>query len=89
MCVRVPLALDTPEDVERRQIERWRAMSPAEKAGLVSSLTSATFALALAGVRHRHPSATAQEHFLRLAVITLGDELARRAYPEIDQLGIA
>ena len=87
--MRVPLALDTPEAVERRQIERWRSMSPAEKAGLVSSLTSAAFELALAGVRHRHPDATEQEHFLRLALITLGDELARRAYPEIDQLGIA
>ena len=64
-------------------------MTPAEKARLVSSLTDAVYTLALAGVRQRHPHATDQEHFLRLAVITLGAELARRAYPEIDQLGIA
>ena len=31
----------------------------------------------------RHPNASPREHFLRLALITLGPELASGAYPEI------
>lgn len=77
-----PLALDTPRDVERLQIERWRLMSPAEKAAIVTGLTQAAHELALAGIRHRFPNATAREHSLRLAVLVLGSELAHKAYPE-------
>jgi hypothetical protein len=78
-----PLSLDTSPEVEHRQIERWRDMSPAEKAALVTGLTRAAYEMALAGVRHRHPDASPHEQFLRLAVITLGPDLAARAYPEI------
>ncbi len=77
-----PLALDTPAEVERLQIERWRQMSPADKAAIVTGLTQAAHDLALAGIRHRFPDATAREHFLRLAVLVLGPELAHKAYPE-------
>ncbi len=77
------LNLDTSPEVERLQIERWRQMSPAQKAAMVSGLTRAVHDLALAGVRLRHPQASAREQFLRLALITLGADLARRAYPEI------
>lgn len=77
------LSLDTPDDVERRQIDGWRAMSSAEKAAMVTGLTRAAYQMGLAGVRHRHPGASAREQFLRLAVITLGPDLAARAYPEI------
>jgi hypothetical protein len=80
---RTPLSLDTSREIERLQIERWRAMSPAEKAAIVSGLTQAVYDLALAGIRFRHPRASPSEQFLRLAVITLGPDLARRAYPEI------
>jgi len=44
------------------------------------------FDLALAGVRQRHPDASPREQRLRLAVITLGLDLARRAFPEIAAL---
>jgi len=81
---RVPLSLDTSPEIEHLQIERWRRMSPAEKAALVSGLTQAAYDLALAGIRLRHADESPREHFLRLAVITLGLDLARRAYPEID-----
>lgn len=80
---RIPPSLDTAPEIERLQIERWRQMSPAEKGAIVSGLTQAVFDLALAGVRQRHPDLTPREQFLRLAVVTLGDDLARRAYPEI------
>jgi len=69
--------------VERRQIEAWRQMSAADKAAIVTGLTQAVFDLARAGVRHRYPDASAHEQFLRLAIVTLGLELAGRVYPEV------
>jgi len=61
-------------------------MSPAEKAAVIAGLTNATFTLAPAGVRHRYPDASDRELFLRLAVVTLGRDLAERAYPEARSL---
>jgi len=78
-----PLSPDTSPDVESRQIEAWRQMSAADKAAVVTGLTQAVFDLARAGVRHRHPDASPHEQFLRLAVVTLGPELAGRVYPEV------
>lgn len=83
-----PLAEDTDPAVERMQIERWRHMTPAEKAAIVTRLTQTAFELTRAGIRHRYPHASAHEQFLRLAVITLGEELARRAYPEVAELDL-
>jgi hypothetical protein len=80
------LSEDTPLDVERLQVEGWRRMSPAQKAAVVSGLTQAAYDVALAGVRHRYPGASPREHFLRLAIITLGSDLAMKAYPEIATL---
>jgi hypothetical protein len=84
--MRLGHSLDTSPEIERRQIERWRAMTPAEKAAIVSGLTRASFEMARAGVRHRHPDASPREQFLRLAIVTLGAELAARAYPEVAEL---
>ena len=81
-----PLARDTDPDIERRQVDAWRQMSPAQKLRLVSQLSATVRRLALAGVRQRYPAASAREQFLRLAQVTLGDELARKAYPDIDAL---
>lgn len=63
-------------------------MSAAEKAAMVSGLTQMAYDLALAGVRHRYPDASPREQFLRLAIVTLGPDLARRAYPEIAASGL-
>jgi hypothetical protein len=82
------LNADTSPDIERRQVEAWRAMTPAEKAAAISGLTQAVFELALAGVRLRYPDASPREHFLRLAIVTHGRELATRAYPEIAALDL-
>ena len=81
-----PLNADTSPEIERRQIERWRQMSAAEKAALVTGLTQAVYDLARAGVRHRYPDASPREAFLRLAIVTLGPDLARQAYPDIAAL---
>jgi hypothetical protein len=77
-----PLTLDTSPDIERRQVESWRQMSAAQKAATVTGLTRAAYALTSAGVRQRHPDASSREHFLLVAVIVLGPDLARRAYPD-------
>ena len=84
-----PLADDTPLDIEAQQLEGWRRMSPAQKAALVASLCRSVRELALAGIRERHPGASPREQFLRLAMLTLGTDLARAAYPEIDRLGLS
>ncbi len=76
------LSRDTSPDVERWQIESWRQMSAARKAAIITGLTRAAYAMALAGVRHRDPDATSRQHFLRLALIVLGPDLACRAYPD-------
>lgn len=81
-----PLAHDTSPEIERLQIAGWRAMSPAHKASLITGMTQTSRAMALAGIRHRHPCASPREQFLRLAILTLGVDLARRAYPEINDL---
>lgn len=63
-------------------------MTPAEKARLIVATSQAARDLALAGIRDRYPDATPREQFLRLAILTLGRELAGRAYPEIDRLDL-
>lgn len=84
--VRVPLAADTTLDIEERQLRAWREMTLQRKASLISGICRSTREIALAGIRSRHPNASPREQFLRLAVLTLGEDLARRAYPEIDFL---
>jgi hypothetical protein len=61
-------------------------MTSAEKAAVISGLTEAVYELARAGIRQRHPNASPREQFLRLAIVTLGPDLARQAYPEITLL---
>jgi hypothetical protein len=80
------LSADTSPETERRQIEKWRQMTTTEKAAIVTGLTKAVFDLARAGIRDRYPEASPREQFLRLAVVTLGEELATKAYPEIAAL---
>lgn len=63
-------------------------MSSEEKAAVISGLTKAVYEIAFAGVRHRHPQATPHEQFLRLAIVTLGWDLARKAYPDIDVMDL-
>jgi hypothetical protein len=80
--MRAPLALDTAPEIERRQIEAWRRMAPADKAATVTGLSRAAWALAAAGVRHRHPGASEREQRLRLALLLLDPDLVVAAYPD-------
>lgn len=80
------LAADTTADIEQRQVDAWRRLSPLERLHLVSETTRAVMSLSLAGIRHRHPQASERECFLRLTAILLGADTARRVYPEAARL---
>lgn len=55
------LAQDTPPEVRALLIAGWRAMTPAKKAELVNAWSADLFELAKAGIRMRHPDASAEE----------------------------
>jgi hypothetical protein len=84
----LPLSDDTSADAQEVQIQRWREMTPQEKMALVSGATEMVFALARAGIAQRHPQASERERFLRFAILHLGEDLAREAYPEIAALDL-
>jgi hypothetical protein len=79
---RAVLSADTTADIEDRQVEAWRRLSPAERLHLANEASRAATAMALAGIRHRYPNASERECFLRLAAIRLGVDTARRLYPD-------
>lgn len=83
---RAILAADTTVDIEQRQVEAWRRLSPAARLQLVSDTTRAVIDLALSGIRRRHPEANERECFLRLAAVLLGTDTTRRIYPDAAQL---
>ena len=82
MTQKAVLSDDTTAAAEGLQVRRWREMTSREKSALISGLSQAATALAVAGIRHRHPTASEREIFLRYAILTLGVELACRAYPD-------
>ena len=80
-----PLVSDTSPEMERVQMEIYRAMPPWRKWQLVEDLIMMTRELALAGLRQRFPDASPQELHRRLATLLLGPELATKVYgPEPD-----
>jgi len=76
------LAADTTAEAERMQVQRWRRMTPLEKARAVTEISRAVQELSLAGLRIRHPGASERECLLRLAALKLGRDLACEIYPE-------
>ena len=80
------LSADTTADIEQRQVEAWRRLSPVERLRLVSDTTRAVMKLSRAGIRRRHPQASERECFLRLAAILIGVDATRRIYPDAAQL---
>ncbi len=68
---RLPQSHDTSVEIERRQIEAWRAISAAQKLAVVSQLTLAAEELATTGIRMRHPRASGRELELRLGALRL------------------
>jgi len=66
------------------QLEIFRRMSAGRKLELVFEANQLTRDLATAGLRSRHPDAPPEEIFRRLMDLTLGPELAARAYGPLD-----
>lgn len=80
---RAVLSRDTTAEAERRQVETWRRMSTVEIAQVIDGACEAARALACAGLRERHPGASGRMLVALYAEMTLGPELARKAYPEL------
>jgi hypothetical protein len=56
-------------------LERLSAMSVGERAEMVNAMNRACEALALAGIRQRHPNASPEEIRMRLGVLRIGAAL--------------
>ena len=67
------LAQDTTADAEQVLVELYRRLTPEQKLHAIFELQRAGDALALAGIRSRHPGISDREAALRLAA---------RKYPE-------
>lgn len=79
---RLPLAEDTPLEIEEVQLALWRKMTPQDKMRLISGICQAVNEAAREGLRRRHPHASDRELFLRMALLRLGHELAVEAFPD-------
>ena len=74
------LAEDTHPDAERVLIDLLRGASPARKMAMLLGANRTARALALTGLRERHPGESPARLRRRLADLWLGPELAALAY---------
>lgn len=75
---------DTHPKMEALQIKLWRQSSPTRKMQMLAQLNASARILALAGLHAQYPQASQGELRFKLAVLLLGDELARNVYGESD-----
>lgn len=75
--------LDTSKEADERYHELLRACPPHERLARADALSRMVRALAVQGIKMRHPNATAHEVEIRLAVRLYGREVARRVYGDI------
>jgi hypothetical protein len=78
------VADDTSPDAAEAQFEAYRRMGGAGRAAVMFRLSEATRRWALAGIRARHPEYDQRQAFMAYARLTLGEELTRRVWPELD-----
>lgn len=71
---------DTHPKMEAIQIEIIRRMPAWKKIAMVDSLNETVKALAVSGLRERHPDATPQQIHRMLAELMLGADLAQKIY---------
>lgn len=79
-------SLDTPLEIERLVIDRYRGMTPEQKLTLVFGLQASADGFALADIRARHPGIDEREARLRLASRKYSRDLMVQAFdwdPEI------
>ncbi len=75
---------DTDPEAEAVQLEIYRRMPAWRKIQLVFEAGDMSRALALAGLRSRHPRAGPEEIRRRLLSLSLGEELAARVYGPLE-----
>lgn len=71
---------DTHPSVAAVMLDRQRALSVAERLAHVSAMSLAVQRLALAGIRERHPQASARELRLRLASLRLDPQIMQEVF---------
>lgn len=76
----VTQSADTSIEAERLQFQIYAGWSATEKLAVVERLCRDAREPSLAGLRLRHPEASAEELELREAALRLGDELARKVH---------
>jgi hypothetical protein len=74
------LSPDTHPKMEALQIQLWRQASPTRKMHMLAQLNASVRLLALSGLHTRFPQASKSELRYKLAVLTLGEDLARKVY---------
>jgi len=74
---------DTHPEMEALQIQLWRQASPTRKMNMLAQVNAAARLLALTGLRSQFPQASEAKLRFKLAVLLIGDELARKVYGDI------
>jgi hypothetical protein len=77
---RIPL--DTSTAAHAAQTESYRRLGGTGRLAVMFRLSEGARQLALAGIQSRHPEYDAIQARLALARLLLGDELAKRVWPE-------
>ncbi len=71
---------DTHPKMEALQIRLWRQASPTRKMNMLAQLNRSARTLALTGLRTQFPHASKAELHFKLAILLLGEEMARKVY---------
>lgn len=77
-----PVPVDTTKEAAREQYQRFRQMSPAERAQVTFQLSDMMRSMAEKGVRRRHPEYDQQTVRLALIRLTAGEEVFNRFFPD-------
>ena len=75
--------LDTSPAMRRRYAELLAARSPQQRLATMVALTRAVQTMTRAGIRLRHPDASARELEARYAARVYGAVVARRLFPDV------
>lgn len=81
MSTRLPRPIDTDDEAHARQLEVYRRMGGTERVQVMFRLNAMTRALAMAGIRNRHPEYGDDQVLRALARLLHGDDLVRQAWP--------
>lgn len=79
-------SLDTSAAAHEAQLRCYRRMSGAEKVAIAVQLSEDVRAVAMAGIRSRHPEYSDREVWFAFARLLHGDEVFGRAWPRAPRL---